>query len=516
MSKKEKNLVVLLINSLGVSFGWKGNAVLSADPKAFSEIWSNSRRVFISPTNHFEEAPGEPVNRDMQYYRFGSGEDFPTGQEQLDHFVEHEISKNIKIAEMIDYVKRHNSQLRLMIVLTPSDIRAHTKLIEKLLLLAKTNNFFNLNIDFILGEGFKSTAELSQHLTRIESIIAHSHIGSITSFSGAGFVQDRTTNKKKLNQFCENFENCLGRRYVSVSQFIERNKSKDPFIVEPSIILPDGRRQATLSSFSAILFSSSSNSPYCSLLSIISKPVFHHFKHMKAALTQNAENIENLNCVVAASSQKSLNRKLRDQNYQTAIVSEDIRASQLRQGLFYDGKPNASFLIATPDKSDAYLSNVSRVNQEIFRKSLSLIKEKKYNLLLIDLPCLERGANAGSFKKTVDIFKNIDSFLLPLKDAILESDSSLILSSLYGGVEKMMVKKIHGTEETYCETTKSPLPLIYIESDAVKNKSLKMHEVAQISGQVTSLSATILDYFEILPNASAEESLLSRLATGEK
>ena len=514
-NKKDKKLVVLLINGLGVSFGWKGNAVLASEPKSFSELWTNSRRVFLSPTRHCEEVPNEPVNRDLQYLRFGSGQDLLTGKEILDQFAEKELARNTGMLELIEYAKRHNSQLRLLSVITSSDLRTQTKIIEKSLLLAKSNNFFNISIDFILGEGFHSVAELAPHLTRIESIVTHAHVGSIASFSGAGFIQNKTTDKKKLSAFFDNFENCSGKRYLSISQFIERNKRKDPFLVEPSLILPDEFRQAKLSSFSSILFSSSLNSPYSSLLSIIAKASFHHLKHMKMSLMHNAENLEFKNMIIDKHLDRSLNRNLRNHGYQTAIISEDYRAFQLRQGLFYDGKPNASFLMATPDKSAVYISNVGKVNQEIFRKGLSLIKEQKYDLILIDLPSLERVSSQGSFNKTVEIFKRIDDFLAPLKAAILESGYSLILSSFYGGVEKMIVKKLHGTEESYCETTKSPLPLLYIEDNTKKSKNLKLHEMAQISGQVASLNTTILDYFGIAPDDPVEKSVFSQLVTKE-
>ncbi len=498
----EKKLVVLLINGYGISLGLKGNAIVAAKPQTFSDLWTNQKHCSILPTKSSENY-FEPIDRSMQYARLGAGIDLKTSAELIAEALKNNLFiSNEQLQNSFNYTKRHSSSLQLICVLSKSEINLQIRSLQHLLRAARAGNVFKINIHVIIDADWKTVAEFTEYLTKIEAVVFDSHIGQVISITGGYYISDFTTNKNRLNDFFDLLVRADGRRYLSSRQLFSRHLKENPFMIAPSIILPESDRYLKLKSFDAVIISSLHNNYFSQFIKSFEKLRIGGSKQLAVFLLQNASSYSYLEIksIFCPQIKTSLIRKIKEAGLLSALISEDFRLDYLKQNFLFNAKSNASFMINTPPKGSDYLQKYKNINKSILNKSVEVIKNGKFDFILIDLPCLERVAGLGSFADLANCVIAIDDFIKAIKDVILENGYSLMLTSLYGMAEKLAAYKFPGTMVSYAASTRNPLPLVLVsghKNDAAPSVQHGIHEIVNESGNVSSIPATVLDFFGI-------------------
>ncbi len=201
--------------------------------------------------------------------------------------------------------------------------------------------------------------------------------------------------------------------------------------------------------------------------------------------------------IIQDTAQANLNNILRENKYETAIISEDYRLPLIQNSFLNHSKSSGSFLIKTTTRPEVYLKKYSLIQKSILEKSLEVIGGRKFDFILIDLPALERVASTGSFAQAVDAVQYLDNFLDQIKEKSLECGYSLLFSSLYGLAEKISVVRKPVSGYSFVATTKSPLPLVLIESGLANQNTNDLHDVFHSAGRSYDLHNLILNLFSI-------------------
>lgn len=182
---------------------------------------------------------------------------------------------------------------------------------------------------------------------------------------------------------------------------------------------------------------------------------------------------------------------------------------------FFNGRREEKILgedwLALSSASDDSPFDAELLRKRFFLESRRAVKEGKHDLIIASLPLLDLVASTGDLMATIKMAEKIDKAIKPLATEILDNGGVLLIVSTQGNAEKM---KDLATDLADKNTTKNPVPFVII-GEEFKGKTIGLKDapdgdlsLAEVSGSLAAVSATILDLLEIdISKRSSNESL---------
>jgi bisphosphoglycerate-independent phosphoglycerate mutase (AlkP superfamily) len=122
------------------------------------------------------------------------------------------------------------------------------------------------------------------------------------------------------------------------------------------------------------------------------------------------------------------------------------------------------------------------------------MKEKKEDLIVVDLPFIADACRSKNFARVEKVVKTIDSLLPDLESCILENGGILLISSLYGMAEEITDVSFPFGERI--QFSSNPLPLIEVSNYSKKpiQPCLGILDLMNIKYNQTYLKKIIINY----------------------
>ncbi len=491
--KTNKKTVLLLLNGLAISIGFKGNAMSTARPETFLSLWQKRFHVAALPS----AARSTELFPETQYLSFLSGQSIETTQEIVeDEIKKRMLTKNKTIAELFEYSKRHNSSLHLIGIINKHDFSKQFDIFKDLLNFAASQALYGFRFHLILDNSWKDMTEVATQLAKLEKLVGHSRVGEISSITGESFVSDYMASDSEISKGYKSILLAKGRKFLSLNQCLSHLKKTAPSEVEPSSIVSNSRRPARINSFDSLFFFNYSNQKSSKfLMNFFSKRsltvVDKNLRHLEIGVLAPIYFANNSEMKICFPFKKKtdLFDSIEKNNMKVRLYTEDYRQS-LYRNVLGENLDHITY-VQTPNNHPQYLQHYQKLTSEIVDKAIHDLTGEA-ELLVIDLPLIERFCDIGNFNEVVAAIKFIDSCILKLKDAILDHGSTMIVTSLYGMAESMDPQHYANNALSFCNLTHNALPFIVVDENKSYNQVHIIHEITRTQYLVSDFSRNIL------------------------
>lgn len=524
MENRKRPVVLCIIDGFGLSASWKGNAILTANPKNFLNLWAAYPHSLLTyPDTSSSDSP--LYNNPESYFSsLLEGRKVESGCEYINNQIKEDalLSNNV-LNNAFKQASEKSSSLHLIGNFSgKSGKYGDLEHLIALLRLAKKRGVYRVYTHLIMDDTGGSHNQTLDSLRLLEAEIMKIGLGEIASISGLDCLHNGM-NANALKAYKAIVEG-RGNSYLSAEQAVIRGRkfSSSLSSIIPSVITTQGNSIATVSDFDSIIFFNHNNSGLIDLITALSTNSVESSRLTQAKYLFLATFFDHVlpknnqvKSIFDVKNSISLPNILSDAEINQLYLSDSSRIFSIKlgiKGLEQSGRVSEDFIPIFDKKK--YLASSKDVISRVFSKAIDSIRQSKHDFIMIDIPSIDEIANYGTFDQTVKAVKVVDEFLPSLLQSVLDSNGALILTSLYGNAEKMVQRNSY---ELLNSRTINPVPFVLATKDSEKKSAITniaselMYGMMSKKNYLTDIAPTILELLDLpIPKEFSGKSLVSQ------
>jgi len=524
MENRKTPVVLCVIDGFGLSASWKGNAVLTANPKNFLNLWASYPHSLLTYPNISSKEMFSYNNPESYFASLSEGKKVESQREYIDNQIKNGLlPNNTVLNNAFNQASEKSSSLHLIGNFSGKNGRyGDLEHLIALLELAKKKGIYRVYTHLIMDDTGEGNDQMLDSLHSLEAKIAKIGLGEIASISGFNYLCDgmNTKNPKAYKAIIEG----KGNFYLSAEQVISRNKKSSSLLsdIPPSVITNRGNPIAIISDFDSIVLFNHNNSELTKLITALSTSSVDNSRLAPAKYLFLATFFDHVlpknnqvKSIFKINNKVNLPNILSNAGINQLYLSDSSRIFSIKSGL--NGLEQSDHIledfIPILDKKK-YLNNPKEVLNSIFSRSIDSIERDEYDFIMLDIPSIDEISNCGTFDQTVKAVRMVDEFLPFLLKSILDSNGVLMLTSLYGNAEKMVQRNPY---ELLNNRTVNPTPFILVLEDLQKKAAITnitsdlMYDMMSKNNYLTDIAPTILELLGLpIPKEFIGKSLISQ------
>lgn len=512
-SSNQKSPIVLLVTEgLNLSSSWQGNALLSAKPETFFDLWKGFPHTILGSTI-------SPVDDITEFSSFCSGISSSSNKDYLNSIIDNKkFYSSPSAINVYDGVIKNKSALHFIGIISDNKkYNSDIKYLLSLLELAKQKKIFRVYVHLILDHSYEADSrEMLLTINQLERSIEKIGIGEIASICGRSQIDD-SSSLSKFTKAYQSIVSGIGYHALTAEQAItlKRGKIEKNEDRPPISITYQGKPVGKISDFdSIIMFNLETNNISRLILSLSQgeSPVHGSLPPKCLTIATLFESIDqSFNKVIRIFDQDisiSFSKLLSDNNINQYYISDSSRINHFNKYLLDNNQANnlECEFVTTDDVGDKYFDEYKNTLNQFFNKINLNISSNKYDFILIDIPAVYYSSNGHSFSLTIKLIKLIDNFIKKLYPIIFEKNGVLLLTSLNNS------KQIGSKNSRYY--TPFVFAMNDIKRQSTSNSTFQnqlMMNLLKKSYSVTDIFPTILDLFGIdLPSNINGKTLIDK------
>ena len=489
------------MDGVGVREEEHGNAVKAANTKTLDFLTSKYPHSLL-------EASGEPVglpkgqmgNSEVGHMNIGAGRIVYQPLELISKEVKSKkIYDNENINALINHVKKNNSKLHIMGLLSDGGIHSHIDHLFGLLDMCKELNMRNVYVHvFTDGRDTLPTMGI-KFIEKLEKKLKNIGFGSIATVSGRYYSMDRDNNWDRIRKSYDVIVNGLGRENKDPIDYLRKSYDEgvtDEFI-KPTVV----NKKGMVENNDGILVFNYRPDRLRELFYAISNPNFNEFPH------KTFKNIKLVTMMYVNSQligkcafnhkklSNTLGQYISDKGLKQLRMAETEKYAHVTH--FFDGDMDLDLagcdnvLIPSP-KVATYDLKPEMSAYEITEKLINIMS--KYDLIILNFANGDMVGHTGVFdaaKKAVEV---VDECVGKLYDECQKLGYTLIVTADHGNSDYML------DDEDNVITSHSVFPVPFIITD----ESYKLKD-----GKLADIATTILDIMGLkIPEEMTGDSLI--------
>ena len=235
-----KPLVLCILDGCGIRKESDGNAFLNANKPTFDMLMKKYPHSILKASGPAVGLPeGQMGTSEVGHMNLGSGRVALQPLQAITESIKNKsFFENEKILKVLNHVKKNNSNLHIMGLLSDGGVHSHINHLLSLLDMCKMNEVKNVYIH-VFADG-RDTYEKSakKYLDILSNKIQELNLGVIATISGRYYAMDRDNNFDRLKLAYDAICYGIGKKYNNYNELIEDNYNNginDEFFV-PGII----------------------------------------------------------------------------------------------------------------------------------------------------------------------------------------------------------------------------------------------------------------------------------------
>lgn len=416
--------------------------------------------------------------------------------------------KNPAFLKAIDHVKKNNSTLHLMGLISSGNVHSYLEHVYGLLELARQNKIENLRLhpftdgkDAPLKEGIRIITTLSEKLKNPNWKIA--------SIVGRYYALDRNHNWDRTEIAYNSIIKGVGEKTQNPIEIINKYYQEDitDTYIKPIIIVDDNQNPiGNVKNDDAIIFWDFREDSARQLAEMFVKNNFFlctmtdYEKGLSAEVAYPAPDIKNHLTEVLNNNQKKVLKVAETEKY--------AHVTYFFNGNKENPYPNESRKLIASKIITHYDDNPEMQAKIITEDIISGI-EDKYDLIVANYSNADMIAHTGNLKATIKAIEFVDKSLGPLIKSAEKGDCILIITADHGNAEQMIYIQ---TGEPKTKHTMNPVPFYLIGKEFEREDADEKYSFSTPEGMLSDIAPTILDIMRIpKPAEMTGESLLEIL-----
>lgn len=505
-----KPFVLVVLDGWGVAPPSKGNAITQAKTPFFKSLLQNFPHSTIQAAGEGVGLPWQEMgNSEVGHMNLGSGRVMYQELPRINRSIlDGSFFTNPAFKEVIKHVKKFNSSLHLMGLVSPGGVHSHIDHLYNLLKLAKKEGIKKVYIHAFTDGRDAPRKSAIKFVQELEEKVKEIGVGRIATVSGRWYAMDRDERWDRIKKTYDAMVRGKGLTFSSAIEAIEDSYSQNIFDeqIKPCVIVEDGKAVATVAENDGAIFFNFRSDRARQLTLAFVLPGFEKFE--RGARIKNLFFVTMTEYDIALPVKiafppveivNSLGEILSKHNLSQLRIAESEKFAHVTVffncGRIEPFKGEARQLVTSPQVA-TYDQQPEMSAPEVTSLLCRLIGTGKYDFILLNYANADMVGHTGVIPAAVKAIETVDRCLAKVCNLVLSLEGALIICADHGNAEVMINPK---TGEVDKEHTANPVPFIIVANDRKfknKSKDTDLSLFAPI-GVLADVAPTCLEFLEL-------------------
>ena len=440
-----KPLVLCILDGVGIRQEKHGNALKLASTPTLDYLWNNYPHSLLKASGEAVGLPkGQMGNSEVGHTNIGAGRLVYQPLQFITENIENgKFFENENILDIMNHVKKNNSKLHILGLLSDGGVHSHINHLFGLLEMCKKENINNVYIH-VFTDGRDTLPRCTlKYLDMLNDKIKELNIGVIASISGRYYAMDRDNNFERIKKAYDAIVFGKGEEYSNYKEAIESNYNRDidDEFIEPCVLNKNG----LIDSNDGLIVYNFRPDRLRELFSVLTNNKIKPFEKKEMnniklvtmmpvsdeVICENSYQLQNLN--------NTLGEYLSENNLKQLRIAETEKYAHVTY--FFDGGKELKLkncdrtLIPSP-KVPTYDLKPEMSAIEITDKLINTIDN--YNVVILNYANGDMVGHTGNLDAVIKSLEVLDTCLKRLYDKVKELDGTLLIIADHGNCEYML------------------------------------------------------------------------------
>lgn len=500
---------LIILDGFGYTNHKKGNAIDVANTKNIDDFWEKNPHTFLHASGLSVGLPeGQMGNSEVGHLNLGAGRIVYQELTRISKNIEEgNFFRNPAFIKAIDNVKKNNSSLHLLGLLSDGGVHSHNTHLYAMLEMAKMNGIHNVYVHCFLDGRDTSPKSAAEYLIQLEKKIKQIGIGRIATISGRYYAMDRDKRWERIQLAYDAIILGKGEYSSSASEAIQQayhDNTTDEFVL-PTIIRDQEGPIATIKENDSIIFFNFRPDRARQITRAIVDEDFDGFIREKmprpltfVTMTQYDKTIENVDIAFSPELiSNTIGEYISNKGMKQLRIAETEKYAHVTY--FFNGGVEKEFegenriLIPSP-KTATYDLQPEMSAYEVTEKVLEAIHSGEYDFMVLNYANADMVGHTGVMEAAVKAVETVDHCVNRVVDAIVKNGGRAVITADHGNAEQMMDYK---TKKPHTAHTSNLVKCIIVGAGDISLKEGKLADIAP-----TLLELMNLDKPEVMSGES--------------
>jgi len=517
-------VVLLVLDGFGIGPSHQGNAISRSCLPNFEEIKNHYPGCALQASGISVGLTwGEPGNSETGHLTMGAGKIVYQYLPKIIFAIRDEsFFENPALIGAIEHAKQNNSTLHLMGLISSGGVHAYVDHFYALLELCKREKIkakihvFTDGRDAPPNEAAKFLKSIIERLQKME-------VGEISTIIGRSFAMDRDNHWEKTEITYRLLTQGQGKLIDDPISYIEQSYQNKIFDeqIRPTVCKSEGTPESGLiKDNDAVIFFNYREDSARQISQAFIEPNFDKFERKPLSnlyfctMTRYLKNLPAAVAFEPPEVKTPLGLVLSEAGRRQLRIAETEKYAHVT--FFFNGLRENPFLgedrILIPSSTETQFIRFPEMSApEISTRAQEAIRSQNYDFILINFANPDMLGHTGNLEACIKGLEAMDVCLGDIKNAVLQMDGALIITSDHGNCEQMLNPY---TGETLTEHTANPVPFYLVKSEFMREKSSEeiSYELNEPRGFLSDIAPTILSLLNLpIPEEMTGKNLLSDL-----
>ena len=213
MELNKKQVVLIVLDGWGYREEIKDNAVAQAQTPNFDRLWQEYPHSLLEASGLAVGLPeGQMGNSEIGHTTIGAGKVIDTDLVKIEKNIKSgDYAKNECFLNLFAHVKKHNSTLHVMGLLSDGGVHSHQDHLHAFLKIAKDVGIERVAIHAFTDGRDTAPQSAKGYLEALETVLEETGIGHVASVSGRYYAMDRDNNWDRMEKAEKAMFDCVGK-----------------------------------------------------------------------------------------------------------------------------------------------------------------------------------------------------------------------------------------------------------------------------------------------------------------
>lgn len=499
-----ETVILLILDGWGIAPAWGGNAISQARTPNFDQLWRQCPHAELKASGNEVGLPGhEAGNSEVGHLNIGAGRIVYQDISRISQSIKDgSFYNNPVILQAMDQVKKNQSSLHLVGLVSDGGVHSHTSHLFALLDFAKKESIKKVYIHVITDGRDSDPQSALIYVSRLNEEIAKVGLGEIATVCGRFYAMDRDHHWERTQLAYQAMAEGKGLPAESALSAISSsytNGVTDEFI-KPAVITKNNQIIAKISDNDSVIFFNFRADRTRQLAKAFTDSDFKYFPRKKILnlyfvgfIPYEAEEDGKVKSAFNEQDIKNtLAEVINNQNLAQFHIAETEKYAHVTY--FFNGGREQQFSkedrmlipsprIATYDKAPAM--SAPTITQKLIEK----INSDKYTFVVANFANADMVGHSGDFKATVTACEIVDQCIGKIVEVVKKTNKILIVTADHGNADEILNAK---TGQINTEHSKNDVPFILFDQSS-DNHQYKIRS----QGKLADIAPTILQILNI-------------------
>jgi 2,3-bisphosphoglycerate-independent phosphoglycerate mutase len=446
-----KVTALIILDGWGMGKEYEGNAIYRAKTPNFDVLMRKYPNTLLSASGYDVGLPkGQMGNSEVGHLNIGAGrivyQDFTRITKAIE---DGEMDSNEAIISAFEHVKKNNSTLHFIGLLSDGGVHSHNSHLYSLIELAKKNDVKDVEIHCITDGRDVSPTSSPNYIKELKNKIKNIGIGHIASIMGRYYAMDRNKQWDRVELAYNALVMGMGEKFKDPLEAIKMsylNGVTDEFI-RPLLIETENGEVATIKDNDAVIFYNFRPDRARQLTRAFVDDEFNYFNRTKVnvkyvCMTMYDKTIKNVDIAFKPHYVKNtLGEYLSSLGYKQLRVAETEKYAHVTY--FFNGEIEEPFkhevriLIPSPDVP-TYDLKPEMSALEVKNTIMEELEKNMYQVMIINFANPDMVGHTGDIEAAIKAVETVDKCLGEIVNLIIRLDGTALITADHGNCEEML------------------------------------------------------------------------------